>query len=262
MKLDHIYHQACGQLDELPDDSIDLIVTSPPYNLSQRTKQRGKLHNMTGYDGFSDNISEGEYQHQQIALLNACCRALTPGGSMFYNHKPRHVDGVEINPHTWIALSDCELYQTIVWQRKSTMNHERRYQWPVHEYIFHLYPPGTLPRVNLSCAEWTSIWTIDWSENRKNSHPAPYPEELVQRCITLANCQEGEIVLDPFLGSGITAMMAVLNGLHFVGYELSEKYIKSAMNRIRLAKTERQLWMQSDNSSCAPRRTTIPDLFS
>jgi len=161
---------------------------------------------------------------------------------MVYNHKPRPAGGVEINLHTWIERSDCALYQTVTWNRRSTMNHERRYLWPVNDYIFHLYSPGILPRVNLACAEWTSIWSIDWSETRRNAHPAPYPEELVARCITLADCKEGDIVLDTYMGSGTTAVMAVRSGLRYVGYEISEKYIKHAMNRIRLARTERHVF--------------------
>ncbi len=242
MKSNHIYHQPCGSLSEIPDDTIDVIITSPPYNISTKKHQKNKRHNMVGYDGFGDHMPEDEYQQQQVELLNACCRVIKPGGSIFYNHKPRHADGIEINPHIWIERSDCELYQTIVWNRKSTPNHERRYQWPVFEYIFHLYRPGRLPRVNLDCAEWTSIWTIDWSETRRNAHPAPFPEEIAARCIMLADCREGEIVLDPYMGSGTTAVMAVQNGLHYVGYEISEKYIKHAMNRIRRARTERQMF--------------------
>lgn len=241
MILDHIYNTKCDSMQELPDESVDCVITSPPYNLSAKKPQKHKRHNMVGYDGFGDHIPEHEYQQQQVELLNACCRVLRPAGSLFYNHKPRHVDGIEINPHTWIERSDCELYQTIIWNRKSTPNHERRHQWPVQDYIFHLYRPRQLPRVNLTCANWTSIWSIDWSETRRNAHPAPFPHELVARCITLADCQEGDIVLDPYMGSGTTAVVAVEHGLQFVGYEISSRYIKHAMNRIRRARTERRM---------------------
>lgn len=179
MKLDYIHHQPCGGLSEIPDDSIDVNVTSPPYNISQSKKQRNRLHNMTGYDGFDDAVPEDEYQRQQIELLNACCRVLKPAGSMFYIHKPRHVDGVEISPHVWINRSDCVLYQTIIWNRKSTHNHDFRHQWPIHEYIFHLIAPKSKPRLRKSSAKETSIWSISFSETKDNAHPAPFPLNLV-----------------------------------------------------------------------------------
>ncbi len=263
MKLDYIYHQPCGGLSEISADSIDVIITPPPYNISAKKPQKHKRHNMVGYDGFDDHMPEAEYQQQQVELLDACCRILKPGGSMFYNHKPRHVEGVEINPHAWIERSDCELYQTIIWNRKSAPNHERCYQWPVNEYIFHLYSPGILPRVNLACAEWTSIWTINWSETRRNAHPAPYPEELVARCIMLADCQEGDMVLDPYMGSGTTAVVAVEQGLRFVGYEISAKYIGFAMNRIRRARTERRMLegMQPAATVKSTSKKTTVDIY-
>ena len=80
MKLDHIYNKPCGGLTEIPDDSIDVVVTSPPYNLSEKKSERNKLHNMVGYDGFDDNLPEDEYQKQQVQLLNSCCRVIKETG--------------------------------------------------------------------------------------------------------------------------------------------------------------------------------------
>ena len=114
MKLDHIYHKACGGLSEIPDNSIDVIVTSPPYNLSEKKSQRNKLHNMTGYDGFDDHIPEDVYQQQQVELLNDCCRVIKSTGSIFYVHKPRHVDG-PINFITKMRI--CKHLKQLFWKQ-------------------------------------------------------------------------------------------------------------------------------------------------
>jgi len=260
MKLDHIYNKPCGDLREISDDSIDVVVTSPPYNLSEKKSQRNKLHNMTGYDGFDDDIQEDQYQEQQIQLLNDCCRVIKKTGSIFYVHKPRHVDGIEISPHSWIDRSDCILYQTIIWNRKSTHNHDPRHQWPIHEYIFHLVAPDSKPRLRQSCAEWTSIWSINFSETRNNAHPAPFPLKLVLRCLQWCDPPPGGIVLDPYMGSGTTAVVAVEEGLHFVGYEISKNYISIAHNRIATARPGCGLF-DTESLNDSPPRCVIPDIF-
>ena len=108
MKIDHIYNQPCGDMEEIPNDAIDAVITSPPYNLSYKP-QRNKKHNIAGYDGFDDHIPQKEYEEQQVRLLDACVRVLKPGGSIFYNHKDRISGGVTISPHRWVLRSRAEL---------------------------------------------------------------------------------------------------------------------------------------------------------
>ena len=182
MKIDHIYNQPCGAMEEIPNDTIDCIVTSPPYNLSHKA-QRNKKHNIAGYDGFDDRLPQEEYEEQQVRLLDACVRVLKPGGSIFYNHKERMLRGVAIPPHRWVLRSTAELVQTIVWNRVSTHNVDSVRLYPTVEYIFRLRKPGCPPRFNKKCAKWTLVWEVSFAETRHNAHPAPFPVELPARLL-------------------------------------------------------------------------------
>lgn len=241
MLLDHIYNQPCGSLAEIPDDSVDVVVTSPPYNLSYKT-QKNKKHNMSGYDAFDDHLPQPEYEAEQIELLNACCRVLKPGGSIFYNHKERQVKGVAISPFRWVLKCKCELFQTIVWDRGSTHNIDTVRLYPTEEYIFHLRKPGCRPRFNPKCAKWTKIWDVSYEETRRIGHPAPFPVLIPLRCLKMADVQPGDVVLDPYLGAGSTCVAAVEMGAHWIGYEISAEYITLARKRIAWAKRIRDMW--------------------
>lgn len=235
--LDHIYIKSCGQLEEIPDSSIDVIITSPPYNLSCK-KQKNKKHNMYGYDTFSDNLPQEEYEIGQINLLNSCCRVIKPGGSIFYNHKERQKKGVAITPYKWVLQSVCELVQTIIWNRGSTHNIDPVRLYPTDEYIFHLRKPGYPPKFNSKCAKWTKVWNISFSETRKIAHPAPFPVLIPLRCLQMCDLNKESIVLDPCLGSGSTALAAIELGVRWIGYEISEQYVALAKQRINLAQND------------------------
>ena len=74
MKIDHIYNQPCGAMEEIPDDTIDVVVTSPPYNLACRSKNN-KKHNIV-YDEFDDHVPQDQYEDEQVAILDSCARVL------------------------------------------------------------------------------------------------------------------------------------------------------------------------------------------
>ncbi|MDM8004615.1 MAG: site-specific DNA-methyltransferase [Phycisphaerae bacterium] len=241
MLLDHIYHQPCGLLAEIPDDSIDAIVLSPPYNLSYKP-QPAKKHNINGYDTFDDHLPQDQYEADQIELLDACCRVLKPGGSVFYNHKERQAKGVAISPFRWVLKSKCELVQTIIWNRGSTHNIDPVRLYPINEFIFWLRKPGCRPRFNRACAKLTNIWEIGFEETRSIGHPAPFPVLIPLRCLKMAGVQAGDVVLDPYMGSGSTGVAAAEMGAHWIGYEISADYIRLARNRIAEAKQMRDMW--------------------
>jgi site-specific DNA-methyltransferase (adenine-specific) len=251
MLLDHIYHQPCRTLAEIPDNFIDAVVTSPPYNLSYKARP-GKKHNMSGYDNFDDHIPQGQYEAEQIRLLDACCRVLKPGGSVFYNNKERQVDGAAIAPHRWVLKSQCELVQTIVWDRGSTHNIDPVRLYPTDEYIFHLRKPGCPPRFNPACAKWSKIWDVSFEETRRINHPAPFPVMIPLRCLQMADVQSGDVVLDPYMGSGSTAVAAIEMDAHWIGYEISATYIDLAMARIRQALVEKRLWAPHSEATTKP----------
>ena len=243
IRPNHIYHLACRTLAEIPDDSIDVIVTSPPYNLSH-SHQRNKKHNMNGYGQFDDRLPQAEYERRQIESLNACARVIKATGSIFYNHKERQVKGVAISPFSWVLKSKCELVQTIIWDRQSTHNVDPVRLYPTDEYMFHLRKPGGKPRFNPECAIWGKVWRIPFNENSNIAHPAPFPVEIPLRCIQMADVPPGGVVLDPYMGSGSTALAAIELGFDWIGYEINQQYIDIAMRRIRQAQQEQEIWRE------------------
>ena len=100
-------------MKEFPSESIDLIITSPPYNLG-KTHHTGN-NRFEGYKTYEDNMPEEEYQTWQIEVLQECFRILKHDGSLFYNHKNRIRGGVQISPYEWIFLTDFTIKQEIVW---------------------------------------------------------------------------------------------------------------------------------------------------
>ena len=98
----------------IDDKSIDLVITSPPYNLGN-THHTGNKRHYT----YDDNFPEEIYQKNQIETLNECYRILKPNGSMFYNHKNRIKKGIQITPYEWLLKSKFVIKQEIVWIYRS-----------------------------------------------------------------------------------------------------------------------------------------------
>lgn len=217
-------------MSELPDNSIDVVFTSPPYNLNSKATPK-KLHSVV-YDTFFDDLPLDRYMENQIQVLNCLTKKLKQHGSIFYNHKPRGHCGTQIDPHSWVLKSEANLYQTIIWDRGSTHNHELTRLWPQYEYIFHLSKPGYKPFVNKESAKLSNIWRVGWYKNRIIKHPAVCPLDIVLRCIQLTGISEG-VVLDPYMGSGTTAVAALELGFDYVGFEISQAYINIANDRIK-----------------------------
>ena len=237
VETDRIYNvDVLEGLKSLPDNSIDLIVTSPPYNKGYWSKNRNMKSGFfrtksrrIDYGVFDDCMPPEEYEQWQRDVLSECCRVIKPTGSIFYNHKPMYRDIVEVNP-TYIY--DYPLKQTIIWNRNSTaMLSTTAYFYTFYEYLFWLKKDyGARPYFNRKSAVFqSSVWKITPAKN--NNHPAPFPIELPENCI-LACTKEGDVVLDPFMGSGTTALAAKKHGRHYLGFELNPDYIEEANKRL------------------------------
>ena len=111
------------ELQKFPDSSVDITVTSPPYNKGNQKK--GWLVSNKAYTDFNDYIPEAYYQAWQIDVLNELLRVTKPGGSLFYNHKIRWDKGNLIHPYTWISDSDWSLRQEIIWDRMTSRQSPR-----------------------------------------------------------------------------------------------------------------------------------------
>lgn len=217
----------------MPDSCMDLVVTSPPYNLKNSTGngmkcgKGGKWANaalIKGYATYDDNMPYEQYCKWQKECLQEMFRLIKDTGAIFYNHKWRVQDGL-IQDRREI-VQDFPVRQIIIWRRKGGINFNAGYFLPTYEVIYLIAKKNfkLAPKAN----RYGDVW--EFTQEMKNKHPAPFPVALIDRIIGSTNAK---IILDPFMGSGTTAVSARGLGRHFVGIEISEKYCDMARARLK-----------------------------
>ena len=237
--LNRIIHgDALDVMSQMPRDSIDLVVTSPPYNVRNSTgngltDRKGKWpHNQLrhGYPGHSDDMPRGDYVDWQRECLAEMLDLIKPTGAIFYVHRPRVQGGLQESPRDIVdhICASQHLRQEIIWVKNGGINHNRGYFTPSYEVIYLLVKKaknGWLRREDT--AAWTDVWQIP--RVAFSSHPAPFPSELARRAIEAST---GSVVLDPFMGSGSTAVAALEQGWDYIGIDIAEEYCRTAEARI------------------------------
>lgn len=226
----------CGDaltvLSTLPDELVDVGVTSPPYNKGEN--KRGWLVDNVKYSGATDKLPENEYQENQIRVLNELFRITKPGGSFFYNHKIRWERGIMLHPMDWLRKTKWIIRQEIIWDRMLAGNIRGWRFWNVDERIYWLYKPKGNNLIGDELkprhALLTSIWRIP--PERKNLHPAPFPIAIPTRIIYSILDDRKGIVIDPYCGSGTTLVVAKILGCHYIGIDISPEYVRLAENRL------------------------------
>ena len=220
------------QLARMPEASVNLVVTSPPYNLLNSSGNGMKNGNggkwsraalMQGYADHSDAMPHDDYVEWQRECLRELLRVLTPDGAIFYNHKWRVQKGL-LQDRADI-VEGFPVRQIIIWQRSGGFNHNPGYFLPTYEVIYLIAKPEF--RLASKAGGIGDVWRV--RQDRGNPHPAPFPVELAQRAIAATTA---DIVLDPFIGSGTTAVAALLEGRQYVGIDLSEEYCRLAQERV------------------------------
>jgi modification methylase len=238
-----IYLGKCLDVLKSFDDNIfNLGVTSPPYNKLQAGGGKNTIFGPIKYDSFNDTMSEAEYQEEQITILNELYRSMKPGGSFFYNHKVRHVMNNTIHPIEWLIKTDWSIKQEIIWDRGSALNIASYHFWQTDERIYWLYKPKDdkiSDAMESKHAKLSAVWRF--LPDRNNEHPAPYPLVLPLRIILSILNEENGLIIDPYMGSGTTAVASKLLGSDYVGIDVSGNYIKKAEKRIELSETERYI---------------------
>ena len=220
-------------MKEMPNECLDLVVTSPPYNLKNSTGngmkdgRGGKWKNaalINGYSHHDDNMPHDEYAKWQRDCLTEMLRLLKPDGAIFYNHKWRVQDGLLQDRQDIVA--GFPVRQIIIWKRKGGINFNPGYFLPTYEVIYLIakHEFKLAPKANA----YGDIW--EFTQEMNNPHPAPFPVDLINRIIS-STC--ASIVLDPFMGSGTTAIAALMNSRHYIGIEISPEYNVLAKNRIK-----------------------------
>ena len=221
-------------MEKLPSESIDLIITSPPYNLKNSTGNGMKSNTKSGkwagaalqngYSHHNDCMPHDEYAKWQRDCLNEMFRLLKNDGAIFYNHKWRVQDGILQDRQD--IVSGLPIRQIIIWKRKGGINFNPGYFLPTYEVIYLI----TKPRFRLApkANAFGDVW--EFKQDMNNKHPAPFPVQLIDRIISSTNA---ELILDPFLGSGTTAIAALMNNRNYIGIEVSPDYCKMAKERIK-----------------------------
>ncbi len=241
--LNQIHQGDCRPLmSAMPAGSVPLVVTSPPYNLLNSSGNgmkngnggkwaRSALMQGQGYADHGDCMPHADYVEWQRECLRAMLRVLTPDGAIFYNHKWRVQRG-RLQDRADI-MDGFPVRQIIIWQRSGGFNHNPGYFLPTYEVIYLIANPEF--RLAPKAGSIGDVWRI--RQDRGNPHPAPFPVELARRAIAATTAQ---VVLDPFMGSGTTAVAAALEGRAYIGLEISSEYCQLARQRIAAAIAETQ----------------------
>lgn len=226
----------CGDvlevLRKLPDNCVDLVVTSPPYNLKNSTGngmkdgRGGKWKNaalVNGYSHHDDNMPHVEYVAWQKDCLREMMRLIKDTGAIFYNHKWRVQDG-HLQDRQDI-VGEFPVRQIIIWRRKGGINFNPGYFLPTYEVVYLIAKPKfkLAPKANA----YGDVW--EFTQEMNNPHPAPFPVAFAERCI---KSTEAKVILDPFMGSGTVALVAKRLKRHFIGIDISPEYCKHAYERL------------------------------
>ena len=211
-------------LPTLEESSVDLIITSPPYNLGNNHHTGNKQHK-----AYNDNLPEAEYQEQQLQFLNECFKVLKETGSLIYNHKNRIKKGRQLSPYEWIFKSNFIVKQEIVWVNRS-QNFDKMRFYPFTERLYWLTKK---PETKLFNAI-NHYDVFDWKEwkpvGTKGNHTRAFPEKMVE---DILKCfPNAKIVLDPYMGSGTTGIACKNLNREFIGIELDKTYFDIASKRI------------------------------
>lgn len=230
-------------MDFIPNCSVDLVITSPPYNMGIK------------YDEYNDNLSWEEYEQLLYDVFKECYRVLTIGGRMAIN-----VAGVGRKPYIFIpALIERVVNKIneslnafgsnypllcrgiVLWDKSVSVGQSTSWgSWlspsnptlrDVHEFIliyskgeYKLQHSGDTDLTKDEFLEWTkSIWSFPTVSAKKLKHPAPYPEELPRRLIKLYSYQN-DVILDPFMGCGTTLIAAQKLNRRWIGVDMSRGY--------------------------------------
>lgn len=241
--LDVIFNHSSEEMKELPDNSVHLMVTSPPYNVGKE---------------YDEDLTLEEYLAFLRRVWTETYRVLVPGGRACVNvanlgRKPY----IPMNGLIAREMIDLGFLMRgeIIWDKASSASTSTAWgSWQsasnptlrdTHEYIL-VFSKGTFKRERIEGRESTitkeefleftrSVWDFFSESAKKVGHPAPFPIELPYRLIQLYT-YSNEVVLDPFMGSGQTALAALKSGRRYVGYELNDEYLKLATSRMLTSK--------------------------
>ncbi len=231
LEMNKIYNMDClDGMKMIPDNSIDLIITSPPYNLGVKHHSRSNV--FVAYNNYIDDIPEEEYQEWQKKVMDECFRVLSPDGSMFYNHKNRIKKGRQITPYEWILKTDFVVKQELIWFNGSS-NFDKCRFYPMTERVYWIAKKDETKLINNinhhDIFDWKAVGT-------NGEHKRAFPTKM---CTDIMSCfPDAKTCLDPFMGSGTVAVACYDMGIDYIGFEIDKKYYEIANKRIEDAKAQ------------------------
>lgn len=258
MIKDIIYNKSSEIMEELPDKSIDLMVTSPPYNIDIKYGNKVVKRKIIASKGkkYNDNLDEDIYREMLSKVFTETKRVLKDDGSIWINIKNRYIDGQIVTPY-WIQdfFNDMYLKNVIIWNFDWGGSTNLRFA-PRYEYIFWYTKKKDSFKFNLDSVKIpalnyrpdryksqlknpSDVWRIPMVSGNfeeRTEHPAQYPEKLIERIIQ-AGSNENDTILDPFMGSGTTAVVAKKLNRFYIGYEIEQEYINMANTRLNRLNT-------------------------
>ncbi|MDR0572354.1 MAG: site-specific DNA-methyltransferase [Rickettsiales bacterium] len=227
----------CGDcltfMRQMPSEFVDLIITSPPYNIKNSTGNGMKCGNggkwsraalIDGYQNYDDNMPYDKYIKWQRDCLTEMMRLIPENGAVFYNHKWRVQSGLLQDRRE--IIDGFPVRQIIIWKRKGGINFNPGYFLPTYEVIYLIAKPKFV--LTQKANAFGDVW--EFTQELNNSHPAPFPVNLIDRIISATTAN---LILDPFMGSGTTAIAAIRNNRDYIGFDISKKYVDMANERVR-----------------------------
>jgi DNA modification methylase len=248
-------------MSKIPDSSVQLVITSPPYYdlkaYEGAAKEENQLGSPINFESYVDNLN---------AVWQECVRVLAPDGKIAINIMPIFLSGKENGfdrRSTKTMLSEIEKFMDstgemftfalYIWDKRKIVRFSSFGSYPFPPNIFATMPyewiivfskKGKRPPVEkhikeaskLTTEEWqkwavNSIWEMNPAKAKKEGHPAPFPEELPRRLIKLYSFV-GDTVLDPFVGTGTTLQASINLGRNSIGFEVSEEYLRLAETKV------------------------------
>jgi site-specific DNA-methyltransferase (adenine-specific) len=285
------YHADCLEIfRQLPPHSVDVIVTSPPYNLG------------IAYGAYDDTLTPEDYLAWTATWIAAAAQVLRPDGSLFLNVGAKPSDPWTALDVAQAARPHLRLQNLIHWVKSIAIErasagaaagltrdlavghykpiNSERFLNDCHEFIFHFTPHGstTLDRLALgvpyqdqsNIARWQAAsegvrcrgntWFIPYEtiqrRDRDRPHPATFPSRLPEQCLLLHGLKRIELAMDPFTGLGSTAVACARLGLNFVGSDIDADYLEEAAARTRTALAGRMSKARLKSTSSSSRRVS------
>lgn len=249
-------------MEEIPNNTVDLIVTSPPYNIDIKFGNKWKNRKVVESKGnkYQDNLPETEYRNLLNNVIRECKRVLKDDGQFWFNIKNRYIDK-QIVPPFWIMeyFDDLFLKNIVIWNFDWGGSTSKRFA-PRYEYFFFFTKSNEnytfnldevkIPALNYRPDRYktqlknpSDVWRfslVSGNSVERTEHPAQFPELLIERIIKVGS-NLNELVLDPFMGSGTVASVASKLNRNYLGYEINENYISIAERRLKESKDQEEL---------------------